>query len=98
MSKLHIGDYVYVEYYHKNAILVGDRGGIVGRWLIKMDEGETFHVSSRDCTIIRYGHPCSVTGDWEMLEERFDRLLDYLGLGEITKPQTTVIRKIKGKK
>lgn len=38
MSKVNIGDYVCIEYMHKNGTVIADRGGYVGRWQVMTNE------------------------------------------------------------
>lgn len=97
MSKLNIGDYVYVDYSHRNGTVIGDRGGHVGRWTVKMDDGDTIYISSRECTVIRYANPLPPCSGGCNCAERLDRLMDYLGLQEVTKPETVTLKKVKGK-
>lgn len=79
MTKVNLGDYVYVDHYHKNGTVISDRGGHVGRWFIRFDDGSDGHVSSRDCTVIKsstsYHSTCRLTTD-----EKLDLLLEHLGL------------------
>lgn len=79
MGKIHIGDYVYVEYLHKNGTVVGDRGGHVGRYTIKCDDGECIYSSSRDCTVIKPARPC-YPNSRASIEQKLDLLLEHLGL------------------
>lgn len=89
MSKVNIGDYVYVDYRHKNGTVIGDRGGYVGRWTIKFDDGETGNASSRDCTIIRPSTP----PPYLTIEQKLDLLLDHLGLRIEVEPQVVKVVK-----
>lgn len=63
MTKVNLGDYVYVDHYHKNGTVISDRGGHVGRWFIRFDDGSDGHVSSRDCTVIKYLLPFHMQTD-----------------------------------
>lgn len=79
MSKIHIGDYVYHEYYRTNGTVIGDRGGHVGRYSIKADDGQHYHASSRDLTVIKPARPC-YPNSRVSVEQKLDLLLEHLGL------------------
>lgn len=91
MSKLAIGDYVYVDYIQKNGTVIFDRGGAVGRWKVKFDDGDTCHASTRDCTVLKSARPKVVSG--LTVEQKLDLLLDYLELDIQDEPKI-VPRKI----
>lgn len=79
MSKVHIGDYVYHETYRTNGTVIGDRGGHVGRFTIKADNGEHWHASARDLIVIKSSRPCYPSSR-ASLEQKIDLLLEHLGL------------------
>jgi hypothetical protein len=80
MSKITIGDYVYVDYLHKNGTVIGDRGGYVGRWTVKHDDGDVSHVSTRDCVIIKPANKRVTTDGRLSADEKVDLLIEYFGL------------------
>lgn len=75
---MRIGDYVYLEKCHKNGTIINDRGGYVGRWLVKTDDGELLHDSTRDLTVIKSARPTPQTR--LSANDKIDLLLEYLGL------------------
>lgn len=79
MEKISIGDYVYVDFHHKNGTVTQCRGGYVGRWLIKLDDGTNTYASSRDLTVIRSAQPSSSSSRCSV-NEKLDLILDYLGI------------------
>jgi hypothetical protein len=93
MSKIQVGDIVYVSYMRKEGTVIACRGGYVGRWQIETDSGEKFYASSRDCVVIK---PCKPIYATEMTtEEKLDTLLDYLGLEIERKTKIRVVKKAK---
>lgn len=86
MTNLQIGDYIYVDYHHKNGTIIGDRGGAVGRWLVKFDDGASYHVSSRDCTLIKPARVPYPRGRISV-EQKLDLLLEHLGLTILDEPK-----------
>jgi len=79
MSKIHIGDYVYHDTYRTNGMVIGDRGGYVGRYAIKADNGEHYYASSRDLIVIKCAQPC-YPNNRASLEQKIDLLFEHLGL------------------
>lgn len=81
MSKIYIGDYVIDEYGRK-AHVIECRGGYVGRWRVKFDDGNFGYKSSRDLTVIvpADGSRPPQIGRRLTANEKIDLLFDYLGL------------------
>lgn len=81
MSKIFIGDYVIDEYGHKGHV-VECRGGYVGRWRVKGDDGQFRYKSSRDLTVLIPvdGSRPMTTGRRLSVNEKLDLLFDYLGI------------------
>lgn len=87
MGKLNIGDYICVAYTRENGVVIGDRGGHVGRWTVKLDNGGVSHVSSRDAIVIRPAvHPQRLSA-----HEKIDLLLEHLGLEIKVEPEVVKI-------
>lgn len=76
MGKVNIGDYICIAYTRENGTVIGDRGGHVGRWTVKLDNGGLSNVSSRDCIIIKP----SLRPQRLSAHEKIDMLLEYFGL------------------
>lgn len=104
MSKIFIGDYVIDEYGHKGHV-VECRGGYVGRWRVKGDDGQLRYKSSRDLTVlvpVDASRP-QPTGRRLSVNDKLDLLFDYLGIeiedtprivkrsndGEVSRTETT---------
>lgn len=81
MSKIFIGDYVIDEYGHKGHV-VECRGGYVGRWRVKGDDGQLRYKSSRDLTVLVPvdGSRPQPTGRRLSVNDKLDLLFDYLGI------------------
>lgn len=80
MSKISLGDYVYVERRHKNGTVIGKIGGNVGRYTVKLDDGDVLHSSARDLIVIKSNKPKPIYSSDISIEHKFSLLLDYLGL------------------
>lgn len=89
MSKLNIGDYVNITYTRENGTVIGDRGGHVGRWTVKLDNGDTTQVSSRDAIVIRP----AILPQRLSAHEKIDLLLEHLGLEIKVEPEVVKIAK-----
>lgn len=50
-SDADVGDYVYVDYMKRGGTIIEDRGGRVGRWKVKLDDGRICYASSRDLIV-----------------------------------------------
>lgn len=91
MSKITIGDYVYNDYRHENGTVIGDRGGYVGRWVLKLDNGDTVYCSSRDISVIKSA-AISLAKSRITTDEKLELLLEYLGLRIEDDPKVTKIK------
>lgn len=89
MSKLNIGDYINVSYTRENGTVIGDRGGHVGRWTVKLDNGEVTHVSSRDAIVIKQ----ALIPQRLSAHEKIDLLLEHFGLEIKVEPEVVKLVK-----
>lgn len=87
MSKLNIGDYVHISYTRQNGTVIGDRGGHVGRWTVKLDNGEVAYCSSRDTIVIKP----ALAPQRLSAHEKIDLLLEHLGLEIKVEPEVVKI-------
>jgi hypothetical protein len=81
MSKILVGDYVEDE-HGRRGYVVECRGGYVGRWLVRLDSGETLYRSSRDIAVLvpSVSRRSEQASRRLTVNEKLDLLFDYLGI------------------
>ena len=80
MSKISVGDYVVDEYGNTGHVIFC-RGGYVGRWRVKFDNGSIGYKSSRDITVLATSEcKAKPTGRRLSVNEKLDLLFDYLNI------------------
>lgn len=80
MSKISVGDYVVDEYGNTGHVIFC-RGGYVGRWRVKFDNGSIGYKSARDITVLATSEcKAKPTGRRLSVNEKLDLLFDYLGI------------------
>ena len=96
MSKVYKGDYVYHLRSEQNGYVVADRGGYVGRWQVRLDNGSTHYASSRDLIILNpIDNRPRVYNSRLSTAEKLDLLLEHLGLSIEAEPRVIEVKREK---